>query len=45
MQLADGVLCHSSRPHEGDADATLTTTRSALRAVALGGLFTTVGIR
>jgi alkyl sulfatase BDS1-like metallo-beta-lactamase superfamily hydrolase len=38
LWLANGVLTHSPRPQQGDADATLTTTRRALPALALGGL-------
>ncbi|QBR91493.1 alkyl/aryl-sulfatase [Nocardioides euryhalodurans] len=38
IRLANGVLTHSGRPQRGDADATLTTTRRALPALALGGL-------
>jgi alkyl sulfatase BDS1-like metallo-beta-lactamase superfamily hydrolase len=37
LRLANGVLTYSARPQKGDADATLTTTRKALPAVALGG--------
>jgi alkyl sulfatase BDS1-like metallo-beta-lactamase superfamily hydrolase len=38
LRLANGVLTHSARPQRGDADATLTTTRDALPALALGGM-------
>jgi alkyl sulfatase BDS1-like metallo-beta-lactamase superfamily hydrolase len=38
LRLANGVLTYSSRPQKGDPDATLTTTRRALPALALGGL-------
>ena len=38
LRLANGVLTYSARPQRGDADATLTTTRRALPALALGGL-------
>jgi alkyl sulfatase BDS1-like metallo-beta-lactamase superfamily hydrolase len=38
LRLAHGVLTHSPRPQRDDADATLTTTRRALPALALGGL-------
>ena len=38
LRLANGVLTYSARPQQGDADATLTTTRRALPALALGGL-------
>lgn len=38
LRLANGVLTYSDRPHRGDADATLTTTKQALPALALGGL-------
>jgi alkyl sulfatase BDS1-like metallo-beta-lactamase superfamily hydrolase len=40
LRLANGVLTHSAAPQRGDADATLTTTRRALPALALGGLTT-----
>lgn len=36
LRLANGVLTYSHRPQQGDADATLTTTRRALPALALG---------
>jgi alkyl sulfatase BDS1-like metallo-beta-lactamase superfamily hydrolase len=35
LWLANGVLTYSDRPQRGDADATLTTTRRALPALAL----------
>ncbi|WP_141015478.1 alkyl/aryl-sulfatase [Nocardioides sambongensis] len=38
LRLANGVLTYSARPQRGDADATLTTTRRALPAIAGGGL-------
>ncbi|MFI6679903.1 alkyl sulfatase dimerization domain-containing protein [Kribbella sp. NPDC050470] len=38
LRLANGVLTYSGRPQRGDADATLTTTKRALPALALGGL-------
>ncbi len=38
LRLANGVLTYSGRPQRGQADATLTTTRRALPALALGGL-------
>lgn len=38
LRLANGVLTYSARPQKGDADATLTTTKRALPALALGGL-------
>ena len=38
LRLANGVLTYSARPQKGDADATLTTTRRASPALALGGL-------
>ncbi len=38
LRLANGVLTYSPRPQKGDADATLTTTRRALPALAMGGL-------
>jgi alkyl sulfatase BDS1-like metallo-beta-lactamase superfamily hydrolase len=38
LRLANGVLSYSARPQRDDADVTLTTTRRALPALALGGL-------
>jgi alkyl sulfatase BDS1-like metallo-beta-lactamase superfamily hydrolase len=38
LRLNNGVLTYSGRPQKGDPDATLTTTRQALPALALGGL-------
>ena len=38
LRLSNGVLTYSARPQRGDADVTLTTTRRALPALALGGL-------
>ena len=38
LRLANGLLTYSPRPQQGGADATLTTTRRALPALALGGL-------
>ena len=38
LRLRNGVLTYSARPQRGDADATLTTTRRALPALALGGM-------
>lgn len=38
LRLANGVLTYSGRPQQGKADATLTTTRRALPALALGEL-------
>jgi alkyl sulfatase BDS1-like metallo-beta-lactamase superfamily hydrolase len=38
LRLANGVLVYSNRPQKGLADATLTTTKSALPAIALGGV-------
>ena len=38
LSLANGVLTYSARPQKGDPDATLTTTRRALPALALGGM-------
>ncbi|WP_212748938.1 alkyl/aryl-sulfatase [Nocardia cyriacigeorgica] len=38
LRLANGVLTYSGRPQSGEADATLTTTRHNLPALALGGL-------
>ena len=38
LRLANGALTYSSATQSGDADATLTTTRAALPALALGGL-------
>ncbi|MEV4158086.1 alkyl sulfatase dimerization domain-containing protein [Nocardia salmonicida] len=38
LWLANGALTYSARPQSGDADATLTTTRRALPALALGGI-------
>lgn len=38
VRLANGVLTHSDRPQRGDADATVTTTRRALPALATGTL-------
>ncbi|MFC9552884.1 alkyl/aryl-sulfatase [Rhodococcus sp. NPDC056960] len=38
LLLANGVLTYSPRPQKGDADATLTTTKKALPALALGSL-------
>ncbi len=38
LRLANGVLSHSAAKQRGDADLTLTTTRRALPALALGGL-------
>ncbi|WP_069387419.1 alkyl/aryl-sulfatase [Cellulosimicrobium cellulans] len=40
LRLANGVLTHSAAPQREDPDATLTTTRRALPALALGGLTT-----
>ncbi len=40
LRLSNGVLTYSARPQRGDADVTLTTTRRALPALALGGLST-----
>jgi len=37
LRLANGVLTYSAAAQSGDADVTLTTTRRALPAVALGG--------
>ena len=38
LRLSNGVLTYSSRPQRGNADATLTTTRRALPALAGGGI-------
>jgi alkyl sulfatase BDS1-like metallo-beta-lactamase superfamily hydrolase len=38
LRLANGVLTYSGRPQKGDADATVTTTRRVLPALAMGGL-------
>ncbi|TCN49721.1 alkyl sulfatase BDS1-like metallo-beta-lactamase superfamily hydrolase [Rhodococcus sp. SMB37] len=38
LRLANGALTYSTRPQKGAADATLTTTKAALPAIALGGL-------
>lgn len=38
VRLANGVLTYSGRPQRGDADATVTTTRRALPALATGTL-------
>ena len=38
VRLANGVLTYSDRPQRGDADATVTTTRRALPALATGSL-------
>lgn len=38
LRLHNGVLTYSPRPQQGDADATLTTTRRALPALAAGHL-------
>jgi alkyl sulfatase BDS1-like metallo-beta-lactamase superfamily hydrolase len=38
LRLNNGVLTYSARPQKGDADATLTTTKRALPALATGGL-------
>ena len=38
VRLANGVLTYSARPQRGDADATVTTTRRALPALATGAL-------
>jgi alkyl sulfatase BDS1-like metallo-beta-lactamase superfamily hydrolase len=38
LRLANGVLTYSARPQRGGADATLTTTRRALPALASGGI-------
>src|SRR5262245_19130030 len=38
VRLANGVLTDSDRPQRGDADATVTTTRHALPALATGTL-------
>ncbi|WP_185990238.1 alkyl/aryl-sulfatase [Janibacter cremeus] len=38
LRLSNGALTYSSQPQHGDPDATLTTTRRALPALALGGL-------
>jgi len=38
LRLSNGALTYSPRPQQGDADATLTTTKRALPALALGGL-------
>ncbi|MDN5766667.1 MAG: SCP2 sterol-binding domain-containing protein [Humibacillus sp.] len=38
LRLANGVLTYSGRPQQGEADATLTTTKRALPALAMGGL-------
>lgn len=38
LRLAHGVLTYSAAAQQGEADATLTTTRGALPALALGGL-------
>lgn len=40
LRLANGVLTHSAAPQREDPDATLTTTRRALPALALGDLTT-----
>jgi alkyl sulfatase BDS1-like metallo-beta-lactamase superfamily hydrolase len=37
LRVANGVLTYSSAPQHGDADATVTTTRRLLPALALGG--------
>ncbi|MFJ8253462.1 alkyl/aryl-sulfatase [Streptomyces sp. NPDC094466] len=36
LRLANGLLTYSAAPQSGDADATITTTRHALPAIALG---------
>lgn len=38
LRLANGVLTHSDRPQHDDADATVTTTRRVLPALATGAL-------
>ncbi|MGX7678722.1 alkyl/aryl-sulfatase [Jatrophihabitans sp. DSM 45814] len=38
LRLSNGVLTYSGHPQKGDAEATLTTTKRALPALALGGL-------
>ena len=38
LRLANGVLTYSPRPQEGEADATITTTRAGLPMLALGGV-------
>ena len=38
LRLANGVLTYSARPQQGSADATLTTTRPALPALATSDL-------
>ncbi|MGC5168069.1 alkyl/aryl-sulfatase [Luteimicrobium sp. DT211] len=37
LRLANGALTYSAAPQAGDADATITTTKRALPAIALGG--------
>ncbi|GMA23259.1 beta-lactamase-like protein [Luteimicrobium album] len=37
LRLANGALTYSGAPQRGDADVTITTTKRALPAVALGG--------
>jgi alkyl sulfatase BDS1-like metallo-beta-lactamase superfamily hydrolase len=38
LRLANDVLTYSAKPQKGEADATLTTTRGGLPALAMGGL-------
>ncbi|MFW0793565.1 alkyl sulfatase dimerization domain-containing protein [Gordonia sp. CPCC 205515] len=38
LRLANGVLTYTDRAQDGDADATITTTKTALPALALGQL-------